>query len=105
MAKDQARADLSDLARQTRALFELSGAAVPQQAGKIMKVQKDMQAISDWQSHHVFGSADRSGAAPPPPVPDANTPRRPDRDRIRPVGATWRIADVAPGPVGNTPRS
>lgn len=51
MAKDQAQTDITDLARQTQALFKLNGAAVPQ-VEQVLKAQQSMLEQAETFTRH-----------------------------------------------------
>ena len=51
MAKDQAQTDITDLARQTQALFKLNGTAAPQ-FEQVMKVQEGMLEQAETFTRH-----------------------------------------------------
>ena len=51
MSKDQAQTDITDLARQTQALFNLNGAAMPR-VETVMKVQEGMLEQAETFTRH-----------------------------------------------------
>ncbi|KPP85806.1 MAG: hypothetical protein HLUCCO07_01785 [Rhodobacteraceae bacterium HLUCCO07] len=87
MAKDEPRTDITDLARQTQALFNLSGAAAPRLT-QVMKVQEGMLEQAETFTRHWIERRQEAIETALEALNSMNSKGKPD-----PVAAMQAIAD------------
>jgi len=87
VAKDQPQTDITDLARQTQALFMLNGAATPQ-VEQVMKVQEGMLEEAGNFTRHWIERRQEAVETALEALNEMNSKDRPD-----PVAAMQTIAD------------
>ena len=93
MAKDQAQTDITDLARQTQALFKLNGAAMPQ-IETVMKAQEGMIEQAETFTRHWIERRQEAVETGLEALNKVNSTGKPD-----PAAAMQAIADWQRGSV------
>ncbi len=87
MAKDEPQTDMTDLARQTQALFKLNGAARPP-VEQVMKVQEGMLEQAETFTRHWIERRQEAVDTALEALKEVNSADKPD-----PVAAMQTIAD------------